>query len=714
MRCSASLWLFVLGTVVASPACKEKKKDPEVAETSGERAQAPTIPARIAPFSGDLLGGQRGYIEGGMLYGAARVDEVQTFAQSLPLPPRVARDIAEVGSLLGLDLRVDDLRKRFGLADDAIISMTFGRPLGGDQLSGLETDLERGGAFLGALNYEPPKEAADPPRVDISYAIPREPPPKVVSPPAAARPIQKLPTTESEAPPVAPPPGGTLEPEPEPEPEPLPPPPTVEAIAKAEEFRAQASRLGLQLRIHVPAPDPTQVASDLAALVPRRDSSRWESLCGAIPGATRCFGESDVVVMLRPGKTGLDIDVVFFLVSQKSDERSQILAAREAVAAEPVERRELSQLRGDAALYLDVAGIRELGRAEAVSRSVRALDWTSEDDRRSVLDRNAERVQALEQLMDAKVLFDGVWVEANADADQIRAHMQWHGVPAHAGLAAELLSGPELGADVPTLAALCDGSLACARTRGLPQPATLRDQLATGIYAERQRDLERVLNRGDEWAAMLGFAATWPNLLGAVAHWPAQEIGRGPEAAIANNVVDAIGRIEGFGMSIRSLSFSGRRFTSDYAAYSRLRRGEVDLVRTGLTFTEAPISDVTLSNELGKATSVRIPEDEIPATIMLYKDPAPDEDTPAEFGWASVVDGPDRMSWLLGLPREANAGPSAYAEIPNLWQLFTAFPDVDRDLGFARAWLDGREFRVAATVSGGAPQIDALLRRRPE
>jgi hypothetical protein len=241
----------------------------------------------------------------------------------------------------------------------------------------------------------------------------------------------------------------------------------------------------------------------------------------------------------------------------------------------------------------------------------------------------------------------------------------------------------------------------------MPTPSAWREQLAKGVFASPQRELERKLDDGDEWAALVVFAGAWPNLAGAAASWPAQEIGRGPEAAIANNVLEAVGKIEGFGASLRSISAAEGTVVADYAAYMRLKKSEVDLVRSLLVFAELQATDTAISGLEGTAQAVRLPSGSFPASLMLFVDPAGPlaPGGTAEHGWVAVVDGADRFAWLLGLPRDRGGGPSAYFEVPDLWLLASAEPSLARDLGFARTWLAARHLRVAVELVDGAPHV---------
>ena len=87
--------------------------------------------------------------------------------------------------------------------------------------------------------------------------------------------------------------------------------------------------------------------------------------------------------------------------------------------------------------------------------------------------------------------------------------------------------------------------------------------------------------------------------------------------------------------------------------------------------------------------------------------------TPSTSGWIGLVDGLDRMSWLLALPREPHAGPAVYAEIPDLARLVAIEPQVARELEPIRGFLERRSLRASLELVAGEPVVRAVLARTP-
>jgi hypothetical protein len=249
------------------------------------------------------------------------------------------------------------------------------------------------------------------------------------------------------------------------------------------------------------------------------------------------------------------------------------------------------------------------------------------------------------------------------------------------------------------------------RTAGIPRLAGF-EELATGAYARPSRDFGELLDDTDEFGALQLLLETWPNAIGAVQRWPKQEGGK-IEVAMIGQVLEAIGRVEGTGASLRSLQVGDRRASADYVVYQRLHGGDLALIRSLLGFAGVRFSQVTLPQVPGKVDQAQLPDSDVPATFLLVTDPgtvrAGDKDI--EVGWAVVADATDRLTWMLGLERSAATQPAFYAELPDLWRLISSIEDGPRELNFAQGWLSGRSLRIAGDVIGGRLRIDVQLAR---
>jgi hypothetical protein len=711
---------FALAAALALLSGCKDKTDPT---GTGDGGTAPVDPITLAltPERVEIrpmtpIGPQPGFVDGGLVYVVMNVGEVQSFLQSLPLPSDVVRDLAEVGSELGFDPRVDDLRRRFALADDARVSMTLLRPLGRNAAS-VRADLARGGPLLeawasgGSTPTEKPIE-----RVLVEPAPPAEVAvPKEAVPPAA-------PAEEKAAPPST---GGSFDiepisPPPEPPPElppPEPPKPVLspEIVREADAARGRASTLALHFRFHVPVTDPAPLRDDLRR-ISRSDaeSSRARELCRTVARASLCMADDDYAFVVREEDHAHVLDIVVFTAPSKREDGQQLAIVREALAAPPAALPALAELGGDAAAYLHAPAIVGVTEVVALGQAARSLEWSTPDSRGETVDRRLRQLDAVERMSQSTVLFDGLQLEADRDGERLQAVLRWRARAESRATAESIFVGAPVRAKVPTLAALCEGAIACARTRGLPRPSTFAEALATGVWAEDQRALENRLDAGDEMAALQLFVSTWPNLLAAATRWPEQEIGRGPEAALARSVVDAVGRIEGFGASLRSLSADRRRVQMGYVVYLRALAQDVAMLRGFARMAGLQPSETTVAGVEGVVDIVRVPENDVPAVLLIRTDPdkVEVEGKPTDYGWAVVADGTDRLAWLLGLARDDGQGPAAYLEIPDALPLVTGIRDVDEELSFARTWLGGRSFRFALYIDGGEPRIAAVMDRK--
>jgi len=119
---------------------------------SGDVPEFKAIDARMPGPQFNEIAAPAGFIDGGIGYVAFKPGVAQKWVQDLPVPSWAARDLAEAGNELGVDLRTGDIVSHFGVDPEGMISMTLGRPLLGDG----ET------LFDDIANLPPPKPDAFP------------------------------------------------------------------------------------------------------------------------------------------------------------------------------------------------------------------------------------------------------------------------------------------------------------------------------------------------------------------------------------------------------------------------------------------------------------------------------------------------------------------------------------------------------------------------
>ena len=185
------------------------------------------------------------------------------------------------------------------------------------------------------------------------------------------------------------------------------------------------------------------------------------------------------------------------------------------------------------------------------------------------------------------------------------------------------------------------------------------------------------------------------------------------ETVMLGQALEAVGRVEGLGGSLRSLHIQRGNPSGDFIGYMRLQGQDLALLRSLMGLGGVRFSPVTLPQITGKVEQAQIPDADVPASLYLMTDPgtvrAGDRDI--EAGWAMVADSNDRLSWMLGLERSAAVLPAFYLELPDLWQLFATVDDAQRELNFAQSWLSGRSARLAADIVDGRLRLDFQLAR---
>lgn len=664
------------------------------------------IHARMPPIERPAVGPGAGFVEGGFVYLAARPAELQRFLQSLPLDPDSARDVGRLGAEFGFDPRVDDLTARLGLDPDGPITMTIARPIA-LTLPGVREALQRAATSSGVPD---PFPAASTTPADVApWPSPRRPPPPAPPPPPddPPRPYQdSVPLVAPISPPIEP---DAWKPPPPPPP-PLPSP-DQEAMSRG------AGSLAIHNRAHLPAKDPAALPDLLARLIQKQRPPEIATLCGQIGPSDFCFGDATALLVLRREPAAVIADLFFFPAGTGAAwDPDRVTAVTAGLGAAPAALPVLSTLRGDLAVYADAAAVPALSEVLEIADAVGDLRWYEPSQRRDRVARALGQRAALEQLRETRRLFQGVRLELGVDLEAVQMTLSWEPADGDAAdLTQKTFSRAPAGVTVPTLAGLCDGSLACWRGAGLPAFAALGD-LANGLYGRDERAFKDAIDDAGDFGPVVVMLETWPSALGMVQRW-GQEQG-GVEAGIIRTVLDIVGRVEGTGGSLRSFQLADRGVQTDYVAYSRMPGQDLALFRSLVGFSSLRFAPATIPGLDAKVEAAIVSDLDAPAQLFLVTDPGTIRkgDQDLEFGWIIAADGPDRVQWLLrDIERDKAQAPAFYGELPDLWRLVTSFQrgGDDNDLGFLQSWLGGRGFRLAADTIGGRVRLDLELARRP-
>ncbi|MFZ6177380.1 hypothetical protein [Nannocystis pusilla] len=655
------------------------------------------IHARMPPLERATVGQGPGYLAGGFVYMALKPGAIQKYLQSLPLDPDTAREVSRAGVDLGFDPRVDDVAARLGLDPDAHVTVTIARPIA-VTMPGVREALQRIGSAPDLPNPFP--AAATTPADVAPWPSPRpvRPPPAPPAPPSPPQPYL-------DSAPVQP---VTPIPEPWKPPPPDAPSPDQEAMARG------AGSLAFHNRVHLPAKDPAALPALLTRMVRKERPPEIATLCGQIGPSEFCFGDAGALLVARKEAAAVVLDLFFFPAGTGAAwDPDRVTTVTNGLAAGPAELPVLATLRGDFAAYADAAALPAVSEVYEIADTVRDLRWYEPGQRAEKVSRALGQRAALEQLRETRRLFSGVRLEAAVDPETVQMTMSWEPVdPAAADLAEKTFSRAAAGVGVPSLAGLCDGALACWRSSGLPPLAGL-GELAIGLYGRDERAFsEAIENAGDFGPAVL-MLETWPSALGMIERWGREQ--KGMEAGIIRTVLDILGRVEGFGGSLRSLQIGDRGVQTDYVAYSRVQGQDLALFRSLVGLSSMRFSPVTVTGVDGKVEAAGLSEAEAPVQVYLVTDPGTVRlgDKDVEFGWIAAADGQDRLKWLLAdVERDKETNPAFYGELPDLWRLIGSFDDGPRDAGFLQSWLTGRGFRLAADVVGGRVRLDLEFARR--
>lgn len=694
--------LLPLAVVLVSPGsgCKKEKKpsgdgSSEVALPSGKET-AP--PKRLQTETLERIGDAPGLLADGAAYASVRADSAQEFLRHIPLPPEILRDLARARREIGFDPLLDDVLERFAIPKEAVISMTLGRPLGLSSSKGVAQNLRgRDDRFL-KLVAQVLSEDADKrygAAVEIARPVPR----------AEPEPVEKLtdPTGIEGGVPQGTI-GGAIDP---PDDEPTPPAISEKDRREIDQLQRENDAVAMQFRVHIPTDEPNRIFDEFRTRSDAGDRSKGEALCRG-QATEFCIGDRSSLIIGRVDGKAVVLDLVLFTGRSygEADLEARQASVAEAMKAPEANLNVLDQMAGDASLYIDAEAMVTLFEHERIGSAINTLSWNS-DEPREAIDRRLREGESLRRMLAAPRLFEGLLANAHHQRDHTQLQVSWPLREGQQLLAAKSLAPPPLRVPVPAIDALCDGALFCGRTRGLPRPEQLGTSLGLGIYGD-MRALDGAFGDADEMAAMLLLVSTWPNGLGSLMwHLPLGEA-RGPEAALVRGALDALGRIQGFGFSVRSVDVGRRSLQASYAAYARVPSGDLALVNTALALAEMRMTATTVEGIEGPVMMLRAPDDDIPAVLMSRNDPeavAGEDGKDVSHGWLTVVDDPKRLAWLLDLPTDDGATPFAYGEVADLWRLMATVPDVVDELGFARTWATERAFKVSLGIDEGKLQL---------
>jgi hypothetical protein len=475
--------------------------------------------------------------------------------------------------------------------------------------------------------------------------------------------------------------------------------------ADAELFLDRIESLGAHLRWYLPIADVSgnqRLAEAMKSLRP----DKWATTCTSLQPTLICSGSSDSVFVVRqlPGAIQLDVLVFFKSAHDEPDTELRRAIAQQAVAMPAAQSIPgVGALRGDANLLVASTPAVNLMRTAEMTGVISQMQWGGQE---SLADYQL-RDDALRAFHEPERLFEGIKIEARVSPQRIHANFAWLPTPLGKQKMGEVFELLQVDADVPALAALCDGSLLCARSRGLPSSARFAS-LATGIFADLQV-FETTFDRVDEEQIMLMLMLeSWPNLVGMLAKFPGQTM-EPPESVIAENAKKAAERVLAFGFAVRKLDVVQGQTNAEWVGFARMPEMDLATLRGLMRMGELGLAPVALDGVPGSIESAPLPDDDVPGRFYSISDPPV---ATGSWGWAMVADGDERVRWLAGLPRDDGAAPLAYLEIRDLWRLIGGVDEVAREFGYAQAWLSGRSLRAQWTAGPEGPELRALFEKQ--
>jgi hypothetical protein len=658
-------WVGTLAcaTTLSVSACQSHGSDDgqasagQAPDHDGGSARSPDD--RIPTLDAPAVGLAPGYVEGALLYASWRAGVMQELLRGLPVSPSDAKDIAELGAVLGVDPRLDGMLSHLGIDPSARISMSM-RPVTNwaaevrgaiESQSAALSQLTGSGGHRELVEEQPPTNFILPDPLPPDWTPPQQPEP----------------------------------------PAPL--------SSAARELDRKARSLGVHVRLHVPSVAPHKLDTLVASVAHEFERTRWATTCAALGPTRACGGESDTLVVVRDVAGGVQLDVLLTFLGdfEAPDDEFRRALMQEALALPAASSLPaVASLRGDAVLLVDAPALITALRAAALARQLASL----RDQGPGSSSRLREREAAIRSLHETERLFQGITLEISRSGDNVLARGRW--LPTELGRQrmAEVFELSKIDADVPSIAALCDGALICGRSRGLPDRRRFA-QLATGIYSQ-PKQLADLLDDHEEEAAIVLLLESWPNAIGTTALLPGTLVDP-PESFIVQNVIDISSRVLGLGFSVRSMRLTSRSLTGDWVAYARMSGGDLTAVRGFLQMAEARLAPASIPDVDGRVEFTPLPDDDLPGNYYAIYDP---HAVTGDWGWAVLADGDDRVRWLAGREHDDGWAPLVYLEVGDLWRLVSSFDEGARELGFAQSWLSGRWVRGQVSLThDGAPEL---------
>jgi hypothetical protein len=398
---------------------------------------------------------------------------------------------------------------------------------------------------------------------------------------------------------------------------------------------APSPAVGLHLRVHVD--DPELGAKLLGWLRVGLDDG--EQLCASLDRRLEwCARAAGRVEFARLTGEGLVFDLLWAAGIDGEDpatiEQSRAALDRLSGAAPA----ELAGLHGDAVAWVDASRLFAAG--PAVAR------WLGADP------------AALDLLVAAPRLLDGVTLELALAHDRLLGRLRWRVVPGAEAEAAALFTLDPVDADVPSIPSLCADQQVCVRARGLPAAGRFA-ALATGLYTDPDTLADAIAAEPALAALSLGLTS-WPHAIASLLRWPSRARDPG-EGLVRTTLAELAGRVLGFGYA---------RGDAGTVAYARVSGPDLARVRDYLGLVGASFARVEIPTIEDRVEAATTPSSGLglgrwglPQRSYVHFDPG------EVWGWLVLADDDRQLAWLAQRERDDGAVPIVYVELAALAEL---------------------------------------------
>jgi hypothetical protein len=457
------------------------------------------------------------------------------------------------------------------------------------------------------------------------------------------------------------------------------------------DLHEQAASLGMHVRALLPSEDPERLAQVLAQVVGAKSDDPWRSVCAGLGEPQTCGGRERLLVWTRPHARGLRVDAIYlFHAPPSGSPRTWIGEVAQRADALPGR----TATPGEAGIQLEIAAepAKAVMHAEATSDAALAL-VRGDFDEHALLDRE----RAFDDLLATDRLFEGIELRGTigeGEDPELTFELRWMPTPGSEPRLATLAEPSPLILAAPEREALCSEALACMRIDGLSRAPRFA-AFATGPYADTTT-IQRVLRQSGDRGWILVELATWPNLIGTLGKLAQSD--RGMVGRAAGSLTS-----DASGLGGALLDLGAQDGDEQWVGWLRARSELVEMIEPLASLSGVDFEAKAIAGQPARVGEWTMDGLEMQVATVLESADA----------WMLAGDDPERLAWLLGLPRKPDEPAIFFLRMRELGRIGERGEISYADDPPVQRWLQTREVEVEGVLDVGGPIVRIRLRPTP-